>query len=621
MECVQGKLAVVLGASEQRRVGAATARRFAAEGARRVTPRGRWWSLPVWFGQVVLCLCFLPLSSAATGFDAASLSGRVSSVAEGAMEGVIVMATSSAGSRSVAVTSDAQGNFAFPANRLVAGSYQIEVRAAGWVLADGPASVTVPAGDKGESLPLTLRPVENSDTLASQLTSLDWVNSFPGTEDEKDLLTRNMVNCAFCHSLEQIARSPHDADAFMAVIQRMKTYETDHSSGIRMQIVAEEEPLDGLEWYGRDARELAEYLARINLSGGKETWDYDLLPLPRPSGEGTRAVVTVFPIPRQPSVIHDLDVDESGNVWFGNTGWDFLGRLDPATGAFSEWPAPNFLPPAQGNIDRIVGVQDIQVDPDGAVWVAVMGNKHAAFDRQTERWRIYDLPVIWKNPFLSPVRNGESTLWGSGVTAPPDGDDLNEHAYGLNARTGELSEGIALFVGLAAPTSPTHRKQRNYCYMFDQDMAGNFLCTASETSAIVRVDAEGIVRHIPTPTPNSYPRRGYRDGQNRFWFSEFFADNVGMIDLNTDEITEFPLSPRYISPYFTRADRNGDIWISSTGSDRLLRLHPATGELTSYLMPVYYDSRKLVIDDSAEHITVWLPNKNRGELIRVEILQ
>ncbi|MFN2328402.1 MAG: hydrolase [Chromatocurvus sp.] len=572
--------------------------------------------------QTLLCVLALALALPQTGaaFGQAVLDGIVSSEAEGVMEGVVVIATPETGSRSVAVTSGADGRFSFPANRLPAGRYKVGVRAAGWELAGGIRSLDIPRPEAIGPLQLTLQPVADRDTLASQLTSLAWVNSFPGTLAEKDLLTRNMVNCAFCHSLEQVARSAHDAEAFMAVIQRMKTYETDHSSGTRIQVVATPEPLEGLEWYGRDARELADYLARINLSEGRETWDYALKPLPRPTGEGTRAVVTVFPVPRQPSVIHDLDVDESGNVWYGNTGWDFLGRLDPQSGEFSEWPAPNFLPPAQGDLDRIVGVQDIQVDSYGNVWVAVMGNKHAAFDRETERWRIFDLPVIWKNPFLSPLREGEITLWGSGVTAPPEGDNLNEHAYGLNTRSGELSDGVALFDSLSTPTSPTHRNQRNYCYMFDQDAEGNFLCTASETSAIVRINDAGEVRHIPTPTPNSYPRRGYRDDDNRFWFSEFFADRVGMIDLDTDEITEFPLSPRYISPYFTRPDRNGNIWISSTGSDRLLRLDPDSGNVTTYLMPVYYDSRKLVLDESADRITVWLPNKNRGELIRVEIL-
>ena len=577
------------------------------------------WRLGLYV-QAFVMVAALMLAQGARALESPALTGTVSSAVEGRMEGIVVIATPDSGAHRVAVTTDAEGHFSFPADRLSPDqAHRIEVRAAGWELPPPGFLRDVPGGGTRQPLALELQPVTDKDTLASQLSSLGWVNSFPGTREEKDLLIRNMVNCAFCHSLEQIARSPHDADAFMAVIQRMKTYETDHSSGMRIQMVAEEEPLDGLEWYGRDARELAEYLARVNLSGGAQTWDYDLKPLPRPRGEGTRAVVTVFPIPRQPSVIHDLDVDASGNVWYGNTGWDFIGRLNPQTGEFSEWPAPNFLPPAQEGVDRIVGVQDIQVDPEGNVWAAVMGNKHAAFNPETERWRIFDLPVIWKNPFLSPVRAGESKLWGSGMTAPPEGDNLNEHAFALDIKSGEVKEGVALFAGLPAPTSPTHRNQRHYCYMFDQDQAGNFLCTASETSAIVRIDSAGKVRRIPTPTPNAYPRRGHRDADNRFWFSEFFADQVAMIDLDTDEITEYPLSPRYISPYFTRADRRGNIWISSTGSDRLLRLDPDTGDITTYLMPVYYDARKLVLDESAEQVTVWLPNKNRGELIRVEI--
>jgi streptogramin lyase len=157
--------------------------------------------------------------------------------------------------------------------------------------------------------------------------------------------------------------------------------------------------------------------------------------------------------------------------------------------------------------------------------------------------------------------------------------------------------------------------------MMEQDKDGNFLCPTPEASAITRVDRKtGKVRMIPTPTPNAYPRRGYRDPQNRFWFSEFYADKIGVIDLNTDKITEYQMPAKYISPYFARADRFGTVWASSTGSDRLLRLDPATGKVLQYLLPVAYDARKIVIDDHAPRPTIWIPNKNRGELIRVEAL-
>jgi len=59
--------------------------------------------------------------------------------------------------------------------------------------------------------------------------------------------------------------------------------------------------------------------------------------------------------------------------------------------------------------------------------------------------------------------------------------------------------------------------------------------------------------------------------------------------------------------------------VSSTGSDRLLRLDPQTGEILQYLMPVAYDARKVVVDLSAKVTTVWLPNKNAAQLIRIEV--
>jgi streptogramin lyase len=399
----------------------------------------------------------------------------------------------------------------------------------------------------------------------------------------------------------------------------MHTYETDHASADRIQVVSKPKPIEGLIWYGRKAADIAEYLATVNLSGGKLQWDYPLQTLPRPSGEGTNATVTVFPIPRQPSVIHDLDVDSKGNVWYGNTGWDFIGKLNPRTGAFSEWPSPNFLPEPEEGLMRIVGVQDIQVDETDTVWVAVMGNKHASFSPETETWQTYDLPVIWKNPFLGPVRAGEDGLWATGITSPPDGPVRHEHAFRFDIKTGELGKGIMLFDDKPFPTDPNRVGQLNYCYMMDQDADGNFLCTAPEASSIARSDSEGNVRLVSTPTPNAYPRRGYRDDNNHFWFTEFFADNVASIDLATDKITEYPIQPRYISPYYARPDRSGKIWISSTGSDRLMRLDPETGEVVKYLMPVSYDARKVVIDNSADRITVWLPNKNHGQLIRIEV--
>ena len=41
---------------------------------------------------------------------------------------------------------------------------------------------------------------------------------------------------------------------------------------------------------------------------------------------------------------HGLTVDSRGNVWYGDSGWGYLGKLDPRTGTVMEYPAPNYRP-------------------------------------------------------------------------------------------------------------------------------------------------------------------------------------------------------------------------------------------------------------------------------------
>jgi len=576
----------------------------------------------VWSALATAMLAVLAHAAAAQSADATpALRGIVRSAEEGPMEGVVVIAQRRGDAILTAVSTNASGAYEFPRDHLRPGEYAISIRASGYELPNSSKSrVVAIAASKPATLELTLTGISDTSKLASQLTNLEWVNSFPGTAQEKDVMMRNVVNCGFCHSLERIARSTHSAEEFQSVIQRMATYEADHSSADRIQIASLPQPLEHLQWWWRDIKPISQWLATVNLSDAKTQWAYPLRVLPRPRGKATRAIVTVFPLPRASSIVHDLDVDSKGNVWFGNTAWDYIGRLNPTTGEFSEWPAPNFLPAAAPGLDRILGVLDIQVDPQDNVWAAVGGNKLAVFSPASAQWRSFDVPVVWLSPFRAPIHAGQQAAWVTGITAPPTDGKWHENAFRLDIRTGKLGHGIPLYEDKTPPVDPFHTNPFHFCYMSDQDADGNFLCTDPVGSAIVRADAAtGRTRLIPTPTPLAFPRRGYRDPQNRFWFGEFFADKIGVIDLATDRITEYETGTKYLSPYYARPDRNGDVWVSSTGSDRVLRLDPKTGGITQYLMPVYYDARKVVVDLNAKMTTVWLPNKNSGTLLRIEV--
>jgi len=114
------------------------------------------------------------------------------------MEGVLVTAKESGSTVAITVVSDEQGHYRVPPTKLEPGHYAITIRAAGYDL-DGPAAVDIHA-QKTATLDLKLRKTAN---LATQLTNAEWLESMPGTPEQKSYLR----NCVTCHTLQLIVRS------------------------------------------------------------------------------------------------------------------------------------------------------------------------------------------------------------------------------------------------------------------------------------------------------------------------------------------------------------------------------------------------------------------------------
>ena len=143
-----------------------------------------------------------------------ALTGQVSSVEEGAMEGVLVSAQKDGSTIRTTVVTDAQGRYAFPAGRLEPGAYKISIRAAGYDL-DGSGTAAVEA-NKTASADLKLKKTAN---LAAQLTNSDWMASLPDAPQR-----RIIASCTTCHTLQRIVESRYTADDFMALVPRMMRY-------------------------------------------------------------------------------------------------------------------------------------------------------------------------------------------------------------------------------------------------------------------------------------------------------------------------------------------------------------------------------------------------------------
>jgi virginiamycin B lyase len=246
------------------------------------------------FAASAAVMLFYPTMQTVWAQGQAALNGTVSSEAEGNMEGVVVTAKRPGSIVEVSVTTDAEGRYVFPENRLDPGEYALSIRAVGYDIGAPTKAKVEP--EKTATADIKLKKAKN---LASQLTNAEWMMSIPGTEEQKATL----LNCQGCHTLERIMRSTHDSDEWTQVITRMMGY------GAVSQPIKPQRMLDpNRQGQPEQYRKMADYLATINLSSS-DHWSYELKTLPRPKGRDTRAIVTQYDMVRPTTEPHDILVD------------------------------------------------------------------------------------------------------------------------------------------------------------------------------------------------------------------------------------------------------------------------------------------------------------------------
>jgi streptogramin lyase len=536
--------------------------------------------------------------------DSVVLRGVVSSQQEGLMEGVVVSVRRDGANFTVSVVSDAQGKYSFPRSHVEPGKYSLTIRAVGYDL-NSPGSVEITEGKTtNEDLKL-----EKTKDLASQLSSLEWAMSAPGTTDQKDKVIYQTVSCAYCHAWERIMKSNHTPDEFVDLITRMQKYYTDGSAVSRdnrgrgqpgpsdQVAAADQNTIWGREPFGVPKKELAEYLATVNLSGGKTAWPFEMKTLPRPKGKATRVIITQYDMPRPDTVAHDLDLDSGGTVWYTDESRMFFGKMNPKTGKFTEYALPP-VPP--GNLP---GARDIQVDRDGNIWfprrIANAAIVLTKFNPKTEEVSTIE-GVGTQFMALGP----EGKIWAGWTRVDPKTMKV-EATYGW-----EKSPNI--------PPGP----HRQYVDLTVVNSKGNPYAPDIGGSYIIGIDAKtGEARFWQVPTPRSSPRRGRMDSQDRYWFAEYTGDKIGMFDTRTEKFQEWPMLRKYTTPYAVSApDKNGYVYATSNMSERLIRLDPKTGEIVEYQMPTEFDSKKIAFDPTTNRSTLWMCNTRTARMMKVEPL-
>jgi virginiamycin B lyase len=540
-------------------------------------------------------VCLAATVVASAGAQAQVLTGKVSSTEEPVMEGVLVNLKKDGSTITTTVVSNDKGEYSFPDGRLEPGKYSISIRAAGYVL-DGPKAVDIPAAG-GAKADIKLAKTRN---LAAQLSNGEWFASLPGSDAQK----RFLIDCSGCHTLQRIFSAQHNVEEWKQVFIRMGRYYPG-STPSRPQVLVSGGPRSERPRVpAAQAQAAAEYLVSVSLAN-PDAKEYDLKTLPRPKGVATKVIITEYDLPRKDALPHDVIIDADGKAWYSDFGSQFIGELDTKTGKVTDYALPVLRP------EQPKGTLDLQLDPNGDIWVALMYQAGVAkMERKTRELKVFPYPKEWlsvttQTSMVSPnFSNVDGKVWANN-------QETREH-YRLNLATGQWEN-----MGIAKDP----RGKQISAYGMPVDRNNNLFLMEFSGNSIGRRDAKtGLVTIWITPAAGSKPRRGRVDEQNRMWFAEYGSDGIAMFDPNTDKITEWTTPTKWDNPYDAVPAKNGEVWTGSMHTDLVTRLDPKTNTMTQYLLPRNTNIRRVFVEETGRRPVLWVGSNHGASIVRVEPL-
>jgi streptogramin lyase len=244
--------------------------------------------------------------------------------------------------------------------------------------------------------------------------------------------------------------------------------------------------------------------------------------------------VTEFPIPTPNSEPLRITVGPDGNLWFGESGANKIGRITPA-GVLTEFPTTAPMPDSPGGICT---------GPDGNIWFMML---HAKVGRMT--------PAGVATLF--PMPSGISQL--AGCVAGPDGAIwFTDPGFGKVGRV--TTAGVITEFTPPGPTSLPNS--------ITAGPDGALWFTDSGRSRIGRVTTAGAFTFFPTLTAGAFPQDIVVGADGNLWFTEttIQAPYVGRIT-PAGVVTEF-LTPDLSAPSWIAAGPDGNIWYTQPNNSQ-----------------------------------------------------
>jgi streptogramin lyase len=546
----------------------------------------------------------LVLTGSSQGFAAADISplaGKIVSNTGQPLVGIPVKAHRANSDMTIAVYSDAKGEYSFPSwSDVRPGAYELIVDLPDFehVKKDG---VAIAAGKTAKvDLTLKSKPVAYDDATASEI-----IAGLPGTDKQKVLFSQ----CSNCHTLQWALQIPRTHDGWVKVVKMMAgraaTQDTPGTYAFSQKDMIEP---------------LADYLTQIRGPGSSDKVPF--VPRPRPTdAASTNLVVTEYALPRggerdvfmlrgdrQYVWPHDVIMDKEFAYYTDHFSY-MLGRIDIKTGEGKEMPFP--LPKGAGR--EAMGAGDGRPGQPGG------GAHELQFDNKGNVIVGMDHGLIKYEP-----KTGKFIGWQSGDAM--FGLDPQNNVWHLS-ENGQLTKIDTSSEALKRTIYPIPKNAG--IYDIDTDSKGRTDLYIWREGKIGIFDPKDIsYNEYKVPTPMAGPRRGQIDGQNRLWAAEFYSGQVLMFDPDKKQLKEYPLingakpyTAPYAEPYSASADdKNGIVWTHDFSSNRVYKIDMNTGKSTEIMTPSNYEVRDLKVEVGAPRPTVWVPAyRPPSKLVRIQV--
>ena len=288
-----------------------------------------------------------------------------------------------------------------------------------------------------------------------------------------------------------------------------------------------------------------------------------------------------FAVP-QGSAPHDVAPSPDGTVWYTAQARGELGRLDPNTGKIVQVPLGSGSAP-----------HGVIVGPDRAAWVTDGGlNAIVRVDAKTLAVTRFPLPPNRRDANLNTaVFDKQGHLWFTGQSG----------IYGeLDPRHGD----VRVF------DAPHGRGPYGICVTPD----GSLYFASLAGSYLGRIDpASGTVQVIEPPTPDQGARRTWADSKGRVWISEWNAGKVGVFDPATRQWREWRLPGNEPHAYAIYVDSRDIVWLSEWSANALVRFDPKSEHFDVFTLPRQHANVRQIMGRPGE---VWLSESGTDHLLR-----